>query len=196
MTNKEKYKKAFSALQISDGLSWEVERMARLKKRNKTKAIAATIAGCLFIGGTGTAAYAANVGGIQRTVQIWIHGDQTDATLKIKEDGSYTLNYPKKDGSMGEQAGGGIAIDGNGNERPLTEDEIKESLDSPDIEYKDDGTIWLYYQNQKIDITDKFDDDICYVKIDAGKKSLYVTVKRNNGFAFSEDKYIAPDEFN
>ncbi|MDO4169719.1 MAG: hypothetical protein Q4D45_07430 [Lachnospiraceae bacterium] len=196
MTNKEKYKKAFSALQISDGLSWEVERMANLKKKNKMKAIAATIAGCILIGGTGTAAYAANVGGIQRTVQIWIHGDQTNATLKIDEDGSYTLTYPKKDGTTGEQAGGGIAIGSDGSERPLTEDEIKEELNSPDIEYKNDGTVWLYYQDQKIDITDKFDGDICYVKIDAGKKTLYVTVKRNNGFACSEDKYISPDEFN
>lgn len=72
----------------------------------------------------------------------------------------------------------------------------KEELNSPDIEYKNDGTVWLYYQDQKIDITDKFDGDICYVKIDAGKKTLYVTVKRNNGFACSEDKYISPDEFN
>ena len=30
--------------------------------------------------------YAANVGGIQRTVQIWLHGDQTQATLDVSND--------------------------------------------------------------------------------------------------------------
>ena len=44
-------------------------------------------AGCIILGGTGTA-YAANVGGIQRTVQIWLHGDQTQATLDVSNDGT------------------------------------------------------------------------------------------------------------
>ena len=35
MTNKEKYKMAFSALQPSERLSWEAERMMRLQKRKK-----------------------------------------------------------------------------------------------------------------------------------------------------------------
>ena len=76
MTNGEKYKKAFSVLQTSKGSLQEVENMAKLQKRTKMKTAAAVIAGCIILGGTGTA-YAANVGGIQRTVQIWLHGDQT-----------------------------------------------------------------------------------------------------------------------
>ena len=73
MTNGEKYKKAFSVLQTSKGSLQEVENMAKLQKRTKMKTAAAVIAGCIILGGTGTA-YAANVGGIQRTVQIWLHG--------------------------------------------------------------------------------------------------------------------------
>ena len=37
-------------------------------------------------------AYAADIGGIQRTIQIWFQGEQTDAVLEI-QDGEYTLGY-------------------------------------------------------------------------------------------------------
>ena len=40
--------------------------------------------------GISTAGYAANIGGIQRTIQLWIHGDQTSAVLDINDDGPYT----------------------------------------------------------------------------------------------------------
>ena len=63
MTNGEKYKKAFSVLQTSKGSLQEVENMAKLQKRTKMKTAAAVIAGCIILGGTGTA-YAANVGGV------------------------------------------------------------------------------------------------------------------------------------
>lgn len=63
----------------------------------------------ILVGGTGTV-YAANVGGIQRTIQLWIHGDQTDATLDVKEDGSYNLNYSDENGNTVEQGGGGVAF--------------------------------------------------------------------------------------
>ena len=66
--------------------------MARLQKRTKMKTAAAVIAGCILLGGTGTA-YAANVGGIQRTIQLWIHGDQTNATLNVSDNGTYTMEY-------------------------------------------------------------------------------------------------------
>lgn len=87
MTNKEKYQKAFSVLQLPESSSWEVEKMARLQKKAKMKTAAAIITGCLLVGGAGTA-YAANVGGIQRTIQLWIHGDQTTATLEFSGDGT------------------------------------------------------------------------------------------------------------
>ena len=45
MTNGEKYKKAFSVLQTSEGSLQEVENMAKLQKRTKMKTAAAVIAG-------------------------------------------------------------------------------------------------------------------------------------------------------
>lgn len=52
------------------------------------------------------------------------------------------------------------------------------------------------YQDQKLDITDKFVDGVCYTKIEGKDKTLYLTVKYDNGYAISENKYISPDEFN
>ena len=92
MTNKEKYKMAFSALQPSERLSWEAERMMRLQKQKKMKLAAAIISGCILVGGTGTA-YAANVGGIQRTVQTLIHGDQTGACLLYTSHRYFPVTY-------------------------------------------------------------------------------------------------------
>ena len=66
-----------------------------------------------------------------------------------------------------------------------------EELNAPDIEYEKDGSVILYYKNQSIDITHKFNkDNICYVKLVDGDDSLYVTVKYNNGYASSPNKYI------
>lgn len=83
MTNKERYKQAFSVLHTSDQFSVEVENMSRLNKKHNMKVAAAALAGCILLaGGTGSA-YAANVGGIQRTVQVWLHGDQTTANMTV-----------------------------------------------------------------------------------------------------------------
>lgn len=56
MTNKERYKQAFSVLHTSDQFSVEVENMSRLNKKHNMKVAAAALAGCILLaGGTGTA---------------------------------------------------------------------------------------------------------------------------------------------
>lgn len=196
MTNKEKYKQAFSGLHPLEPISLEVEQMVKMQKKHKFQVAAAILTAFILVGGTGTV-YAANVGEIQRTIQLWIHGDQTDATLDVKEDGSYNLNYSDENGNTVEQGGDGVAFDADGTERPLTEDEIMEQINMPEVEYEEDGSVWVYYENQKIEITDKFDNDkICYVKIKGKEKTLYLTVKYQNGYCISEDKYPNPASFN
>lgn len=196
MTNKEKYKQAFSGLHPLEPISLEVTQMVKMQKKHKFQVAAAILTAFILVGGTGTV-YAANVGGIQRTIQLWIHGDQTDSTLDIKEDGSYSLNYSDENRNTVEQGGGGVAFDADGTERPLTEDEIMEQINMPEVEYEEDGSVWVYYENQKIEITDKFDNDkICYVKIKGKEKTLYLTVKYQNGYCISEDKYPNPASFN
>ena len=113
MTNKEKYKQAFSGLHPLEPISLEVTQMVKMHKKHKFQVAAAILTAFILVGGTGTV-YAANVGGIQRTIQLWIHGDQTDATLDVKEDGSYNLNYSDENGNTVEQGGGGVAFDADG----------------------------------------------------------------------------------
>ena len=196
MMNKEKYKRAFSVLKPSEISFQEVDDMARLQKKTRIKTAAAIVTGCILIGGTGTA-YAANVGGIQRTIQLWIHGDQTAATLNVSDDGTYTMEYYDEDGNLSQSGGGGIAIDADGTTRSLTEAELLAEIDSPEVEYEEDGSVWVYYHNQSIEITDKFNEDkVCYVKIADGNKTLYLTVKYQNGYSYSPQKYIKPEMFN
>ena len=72
-----------------------------------------------------------------------------------------------------------------------------EQINMPEVEYEEDGSVWVYYEIQKIEITDKFDyDKICYVKIKGKEKTLYLTVKYQNGYCISEDKYPNPASFN
>ena len=166
-----------------------MKRTGKVRK-HRIVALCACIA---LIAVLATAAYATDVGGIQRTIQLWIHGDQTDAVMVVEKDGSYKVTYADENGDAREMAGGGVAMDMFGNERPLTEEEILEHLSDPDVEYKDDGTVWVYYMNQQIEITDKFDDDgVCYVKIDNGDETLYLTIQYQEGYSMSPHGYEKP----
>lgn len=196
MTNKEKYKQAFSAIYASDDLSLEVEKMEKTMKHHKFKAMAAAAAACVMLVGSATAAYAADVGGIQRTIQLWIHGDQTEATIQFDGGGNYSMDYTDKQGNVQHQSGGGIEIAPDGSETPVSNQDLIEELTAPDVRYGEDGSVWIYWFDQKIDITDKFENNVCYVKLVNGEKTLYMTVKYRNGYATSPNKYLSPDMFN
>ena len=138
----------------------------------------------VIVGGSGTA-YAANVGGMQRTIQLWIHGDQTDVTIDFDESGNYIMEYTDADGNTREAGGGGVAIEADGTERALTEDELILHLSREvDVSYNDDGKIMLYFQGQAVDITEKFENDTCYVFLNGTDISLYVTVLKEKDGAF------------
>ena len=181
MTDREKFQKTFSKLHASPDLLTEVMEMAEKRRYHIPKVAVAAIA-CVVILGSGTAAYAMNVGGIQRTIQIWIHGDQTDAQFVVEE--------------AVHRGGGGVAIEDDGTERSLTEEELMEEINSPEVEYEEDGSVWIYYKNQKMDITDKFEDGVCYVELKDGDTIQYMTVKYQNGYALSPERYLTPAEFN
>ncbi len=195
MTNKEKYKKAFSAVYPSDEISLEVEKMKKIKQRHIFKTMAASIAVCVIFMTSATVAYAMDVGGIQRTIQLWIQGDVTDATLQFNNDGTYSMEYTDVDGNENFRAGGGVSISPDGSTIPVTEEELMEHLMMPEVEYKDDGSVWVYWLDQKIDITDKFENGFCYVKLVKDKETKYVTVKYQNGYAVDNHKYADPDSW-
>ena len=68
MTNKEKYKQAFSVLQPSGKISLEEERMIIMKKKAKFQAAVAAAAICLAFVSGGGIVYAADLGGVQRKI--------------------------------------------------------------------------------------------------------------------------------
>ena len=193
MTNKEKYKKAFSAVRPSDEFSLEVEKMKKIKKQHIFKTVAAAFVGCVIFMASATVAYAMDVGGIQRTIQLWIRGDCTNAVIQFDGDGTYSLEYTDADGNERFRGGGGIEIAPDGSERPLSEEELMEHLMLPEVEYEDDGKVWVYWLDQKVDITDKFQDDVCFVKLIKGEETMYVTVKYGNGYAVDYHKFPEPD---
>lgn len=113
MTNKERYKQAFSVLLSSSQLSLEVEEMAKIhKKHKKNMAVAAAILCAVIIGGSGTA-YAADLGGIQEKLSLWIHGSKTEVEVTESGSGGYTFTY-EADGEIKEMGGGGVSIGEDG----------------------------------------------------------------------------------
>lgn len=192
MTNKEKYKQAFSAMHISDEFSLEVKNMTNTSNKPKLKRLVASIAVCVLIVGSATAAYATDSCEIQRALQLWIRGDQTDVTIQFDGNGNYNMDYIDDEGDSKHQSGGGVAYDENGNARPLKEDEILEHLNKPEVNYEEDGSVWIYYYDQKIDITNKFEDGVCYAKVLNGEETLYMTIKYQNGCSISHRKYQIP----
>ena len=194
MTNKERYKQAFQTLQPSHEIRLEEKNMKAFKRHHTRRMIAMAVIICLAIGASAGGAYAANLGGIQRTIQLWCYGDQTDAVLEI-QDGSYELTYEAADGVHSE-GGGGVAIDAFGRERPLTEEELLEDLQNRiDVTYREDGTVWVYYKDQSMDITDLFDENgVCFVQLKDGKKTVYLTVEYDSCFSWSTECYLQPTQ--
>ena len=136
--------------------------------------------------------YAADIGGIRRIIQIWLYGDQTTAVLDV-QDGQYTLT--DEQGSF-IKGGGGVAFEADGSERPMTAEEILEHLDQPEVQHNEDGTVWVYYHGQKIEVTDKFDENgICYLELRDGDTVLYATIEKDGGMATSPVAYVQPGDF-
>ncbi len=202
--DREKFKRTFDRLHASPDTISEVLKMTEenkivpIRRKYISPRIAASVAAAVLFVASGSTAYAMDIGGIQRNIQMWIHGEQTNATFTV-ENGEYTLEYIDNEGNEKIQSGGGIAFEKDGTQRPMTEEELMNELDliyGPEVEYEDDGTVWIYYMNQKMEITDKFGEDgYCFIQLEAGDKVQYVTVKYQDGYAYSPNKYIQPAEF-
>lgn len=195
MIDKAQYQRTFGVLHASGDFLKEDFTM---KKKNhiSVRRIGILCAAAILIFSMASVCYAKDVGGIQRTVQLWIHGDQTSAIMDI-QDGQYTITYEDAQGNSHQQGGGGVAIEVDGSERPLTEEELMEHLNSPEVDYLEDGTVWIYYMDQSMEISDRFNDDnICFVQLKNGKDTLFVTIKYDDGYAWSPSAFVQPDSFN
>ena len=198
MIDKQQYQRTFGVLHASGDFLKEDFPMNKTNHFPVRKLIILCAAVILLLS-TSIVCYAADVGGIRRTIQLWIHGDQATAVMDI-QNGEYTITYEDARGNTHERGGGGVAINPDGSERPLTDEEIMEHVmeqaQMPEVDYKKDGSVWVYYMDQAIDITDQFNDDgICFVQLKNGSDILYLTVDYKAGYATSYDGFIQPEEF-
>ena len=140
-------------------------------------------------------------------LQVWLHGDQTDATITyIVQDengqiadtgiGTYILTEDQDGKEHVIQSGGGVVINEDGTTHPATADElIEDSFNTPVTDFTGSRKL-LYYKDQVIDLSDKFtDSDYYYLTIKDEDETIYVTVKKDGGTASSNERYIQPDEF-
>lgn len=195
MTNKERYKQAFSALRPSVQLSWEAEEMNKIQKRHKVNvAIAAAIICAVVVGGSGTA-YAADLGGIREKISMWLYGTQKEVEVTENGSGGYTFTY-EHDGEIMEMGAGGVSIDENGNETWLSADElIADRNERADIIPDDNGRVWVYYYDQQIDITDRFDDDgICRIVLSHNGNTVYLKVTSESDGSYASSQCNEPEE--
>ena len=197
MTDREKYRSAVEAVASSKMHQLEAsDIMKNSKKTFRFKGLVIAVAAVVLLVGVCGGAYAADLGGIQSKVQLWFQGELTDVTLDISNNGSYseyTASFTDAEGNPRQIMGGGVAYDFFGKERPLTEEEILEELNAPEVVYEDDGSVWVYSGSEKVEITDQFDENgICHVKLTGGEKPLYMTVKYGEGYSTSNNKSPKP----
>lgn len=193
MTNKERYKQAFSALHPSGRFSLEVEEMARIQKKHKTNmAIAAAIACAVIIGIPGTV-YAADIGGIQEKLSIWLYGEKTQVDVTENTGGGYTFTY-EHDGETEQVGGGGVSIGIDGTETWMDAGEVAEGMSrSASVEEDQEGRVWVYYYDQKSNITDLFDQDRCLIFLSHSDELIYLEITRENDGFYSYSQSGEPD---
>lgn len=181
MTNKNKYKQAFSVLHTSADYSLEVEKMTKFKKKQRLNLAIAAAAACIVLVGGSVSAYAANLGGIQEKLSAWIHGSERTLDTTDHGDGSYTFTY-EEDGTELSFSGGGVSMDMVGNETQMSADELINEMNGlPDVYEDDNGTVWIYYYDQSVDITDMFDEDsVCRVALSHDGEMIYIEVTKDD----------------
>ena len=175
MIDKQQYQRTFGVLHA---FLYFLKEYFPMNKTNHfpVRKLIILCAAVILLLSTSIVCYAADVGGIRTTIQLWIHADQTTAVMDI-QNGEYTLTYEDADGTPREQTGGGVVVNPDGSERPITDEEIMEHVmqqaQMPEVDYKKDGSVWVYYMDQAIDSTDRFKDDgIWFVQLKNGRASL------------------------
>lgn len=82
---------------------------------------------------------------------------------------------------------GGVSFNTDGSETWLTAGELAEQISSSATVAKDaDGKVWVYYYDQKQDITDLFaENNICHITMTHEGKTIYLTIAENGNGGYS-----------
>lgn len=185
MTDREKYKQAFSVLHVSDDFSLEEKRMKKEKRVFRMRpAMAACICVMVLLCSMVTA-YAADLGGIREKLHVWIHGQRMEVSVKENEgEAGYTFTV-NQDGSAKEFGGGGVSIDDDGNQIKLSAEEVLDQF-AVDAEQKEDGSIWFYDHEKSYEITDYFGEDgKCRIAVEENGKKTYYVFEDNGGGGYA-----------
>lgn len=150
---RETYQRVFSKIQIPEPV--DVETIMKENRRetgmNFWQKHAAALGAALVIAGSTGVAYAADLGGIRTTVNVWLHGEQKELEAVPDGSGGYEFYETGSDEPIG--GGGGIWYDENGVEHEASAQDVAENLASP-VEVREDGTVWLSVNDRTWDITD------------------------------------------
>ena len=164
---------------------------ARVRASLRFHAGLAAILWILALSLAGAGVYAADIGGIQRKIQILQHGELTNAVLTVSEtDGTYQVTDPS--GKVLE-SGGGVSIGADGTERPLSREELLSDLADQVTNEVENGHYYLCWRSQLLDLTGAFDESgVCYVTVTDGTDTLYVTALISGALATSPYRYLIP----
>ncbi|MCD7763487.1 MAG: hypothetical protein LUI14_09895 [Lachnospiraceae bacterium] len=138
-------------------------------------------------------AYATDLGGIQTRIHGWIHGEQRVVDVTGETDGTYTFTWTE-DGTVQEASGGGVSMDASGEQTALSADEVFENY-STSVETDEDGTIWLYYESHKVDITEYLSESSksCKLAIKDNGTTTYFNIKLNGSGGYSLSSSDSPE---
>ncbi len=195
MTEQERYKRAVSALHPDPAFRVVLQKQgktpARVRASLRFHAGLAAILWILALSLAGAGVYAADIGGIQRKIQILQHGELTDAVLSVSDtDGTYQVTTPS--GKVLE-SGGGVSIGADGTERPLSREELLSDLADQVTNEVENGHYYLCWRSQLLDLTGAFDESgVCYVTVTDGTDTLYVTALISGALATSPYRYLIP----
>ena len=128
-SNKEKYQKSFQALHLSDDFQERFEKRLEEEREGKNmnsngiygiSRAAAVIAACVVAFGSLGICYAADVGEIRTTVEMWINGSKQEVELEQVNETEYRWT----DEGGEEHRMGGVMKEADGSERPMSADEL------------------------------------------------------------------------
>lgn len=191
MNNKEKYQRAFSLLHASENCLVEVKTMRKRRVLQISK-MSAVCAAVFLMLSLSIVAYAADFAGIRTAVQIWYCGERADAILYY-EDNGYVLSWEDEEGRPMKTYQCMVKEKGK-EERPATAEELLESMNRPKVEYYDDGSVWVFYEDQKVEITDRFSEDgKCCISLKGSEKIVHLTIRYKDGYKMTESKLLGKD---
>ena len=197
--NRENYQRSFNRLHLSEDFRGRLDERLEKERKGKIKMfntsvhgiskIAAAIAISFIAIGSAGVCYANDLGGVRTNFELWLNGSKQ--AVEIEDDGTGSYKLIAEDGS--ERGFGGVALNDDGTETPMSAEELLEQMNNECfLDIADDGTVTFIYKNIKADVTDKIDKKgNLYVHVDDPDNAYtYFTIYDydGNGYSCSSDK--------